>query len=247
MSSFLLILLVAFPADTLGIPNVPDRPEHAVTGSAFLTSHPEWTFAERQDAAVAELIRGNLPDHLRQLVPVALPLDGDRVATIWVTTDYLAIGSEDDFVRMPLSLPSARQVASVFGMLLPSPGIVDAVYRAAEVKLRPQPMIPGPDMRSSAYYLEHNLIIDTQLNGRLPNRLVAGHKKDVVITNELLDRPDRVAIYGWHRADGRPIQPVYLGHVDHYEDYSHGVRLIHPTAMVNGEAVALDRLIENDD
>lgn len=247
MSPFLIILLVVLPADTLGMPNLPDRPDHAVSGSAFLMSHPYWTFAERQEAAVAELIRGNLPDHLRQLVPVPLPLGGDRVATIWVTTDYLAIGSEEDFVRMPLSLPSAREVASAFGMLLPSPEIVDAVYQAAEIKLRPQPMIPGPDMRSSAYYLEHNLIIDTQLNGHVPDRLVAGHKKDLVVTDELIDRPDRVAIYGWHRAVGRPIQPVYLGHVDHYEDYSHGVRLVHPIAMVSGKAVPLDRLNENDD
>ena len=81
----------------------------------------------------------------------------------------------------------------------------------------------------------------------MPDKLVAGHKKDLVVTPELMDRPDRVAIYGWHLADGKPIQPVYLGHVDHYEDYSHGVRLVHPIAMVNGHPVPLDSLYDDDD
>ena len=36
----------------------------------------------------------------------------------------------------------------------------------------------------------------------------------------------RVAIYGWHTLDGKPIQPVYAGHVNWYVDYSHGIRLI---------------------
>ena len=38
---------------------------------------------------------------------------------------------------------------------------------------------------------------------------------------------DRVVIYGWHRLDGKPIQPVYAGHVNWYVDYSHGIRLVH--------------------
>ncbi len=39
-------------------------------------------------------------------------------------------------------------------------------------------------------------------------KLIAGHKKDVVITNRLLTMPKRVAIYGWHRPNGSPIQPL---------------------------------------
>ena len=39
-----------------------------------------------------------------------------------------------------------------------------------------------------------------------------------------LERPNRVAIYGWHYLNGQPIQPTYAGHVDWYIDYSHGIR-----------------------
>ncbi len=32
---------------------------------------------------------------------------------------------------------------------------------------------------------------------------------------------------------GKPIQPVYTGHVDWYVDYSHGVRLINNNILIN--------------
>lgn len=40
--------------------------------------------------------------------------------------------------------------------------------------------------------------------------LLAGHKKDLVLTRRLVGRPDRVAIYDWHRLDGRPIHPLSM-------------------------------------
>lgn len=38
--------------------------------------------------------------------------------------------------------------------------------------------------------------------------LVAGRKKDGVITPRLETAADRVAIYGWHRLEGTAIQPL---------------------------------------
>ena len=43
-----------------------------------------------------------------------------------------------------------------------------------------------------------------------------------------------MAIYGWHYPSGKPIQPLYVGHVDWYVDYSHGIRLISRRMMVDG-------------
>jgi hypothetical protein len=50
----------------------------------------------------------------------------------------------------------------------------------------------------------HHQAIEAQRTGRAG--LITGHKKDVVVTNRLVSRPDCVAIYGWHRRDRRPIQ-----------------------------------------
>ena len=40
-------------------------------------------------------------------------------------------------------------------------------------------------------------------------------------------KPDRVAIYGWHKLDGIPIQPLYTGHIYWWVDYSQGIRLVY--------------------
>jgi hypothetical protein len=55
-----------------------------------------------------------------------------------------------------------------------------------------------------------------------------------VWTARLAERPHKVAIYGWHHPDGRPIQPLYAGHSDRYVDYSHGLRLVATRMIADG-------------
>ena len=47
-------------------------------------------------------------------------------------------------------------------------------------------------------------------------------------------KPDRVAIYGWHKKDGIPIQPLYTGHIYWWVDYSQGIRFVYRKIRVNG-------------
>ena len=65
--------------------------------------------------------------------------------------------------------------------------------------------------------------------------LVSGDKKDVVITNRLAVNLGRIAIYGWHRGPGEPIQPLSTVHGANYADYSHGIRLVSEMALINGK------------
>ncbi len=157
--------------------------------------------------------------------------------------DYLAIGSDADFLRMPLTYPAAVAVASRLGFVLPTRKIVDAVYAAAEVRLEPSPITPGPRMRSTEYYLRHQRRIEEQRGASVPGALTAGHKKDVVITKRLRRNRGRIAIYGWHRGRGRPIQPLSTVHGARYADYSHGVRLVHPTIWIDGEPRPLTEVL----
>jgi hypothetical protein len=48
-------------------------------------------------------------------------------------------------------------------------------------------------------------------------------------------KPGKVAIYGWHKPDGKPIQPLYAGHAAYYVDYSHGIRLVSRTVTLDGK------------
>jgi hypothetical protein len=91
-------------------------------------------------------------------------------------------------------------------------------------------------MTSAAYFWLHNQMIEQQsrAQGVSLGALVSGHKKDLVITNRLAARPGQLAIYGWHRSSGEPIQPLSTVHGAGYADYSHGVRLVSQKAIMDG-------------
>ena len=225
---------------------IPARAAGAATGSEFAARTAELGGRQRQTAAVAELAAGNLPDFLRTLVPVRLQavVDGQPIeATLWVMPDYLAIGSDEDFLRMPLTYPAAVATAARLGFVLPTRKIVDEIHAQATVRLEPRPMTPGPRMRSIGYYLGHQRFIEEQRAGAPLGALTAGHKKDVVITKRLSRDRGRIAIYGWHRPTGKPIQPLSTVHGARYADYSHGVRLVHPSVWLDGEPRLLVELL----
>ena len=229
--------------------DIPGRGRSAPGGSEVIAGLGSAAGADRDARIVQAALSGNVPDFLRTLRPVSFSgrssSGQDMVVTICVTPDYLALGSDRDFVRVPLGLPAALQVADAFDMMLPTPRMVDAIYAQADLRLNPRPMEPGAAMTTTGYFLRHDGLVDEQIvraGGRL-GLLVAGQKKDVVLANRLSANPGRVAIYGWHRASGSPIQPLSTVHGAQYADYSHGVRLVSRTAYVNGRAVDLRDLL----
>jgi hypothetical protein len=230
---------------------MPARSASAETGSEFVRQTAALSEPEREAAIAAQLLAGNLPEFLRHLKPVTLrgQLSGGEVVeiTICVTPDYLALGSDADFLRIPMGLRTALATAAKFGFVLPTPKMVDAIYDQAEVHLRPQPLPPGPEMRSNAYYWEHQRRIREQrIKLRAPlGALSAGQKKDLVVTNRLWRKAGRVAIYGWHRGAGAPIQPLSTVHGARYADYSHGVRLVSAVAYVNGHPRSILDILED--
>lgn len=229
------------------LPNIPTRAQDAISGSAFLSETATASADKRQERAVEELLSGNVSDALRLLHPVPWITSGGDTLTIHVLSDYLAIGGSNDIVYMPLTLPSANTVARAWGLLFPVPTMVDAIYAHADLRLDPQPMTPGSLMSSNGYYREHTALIGDQRAGRAPTGLIAGHKKDIVGTVRLDNQPGRIAIYGWHLGIGDPIQPLSLVHHDRYEDYSHGLRLIHPVAWRGTEPVDLTTVLPDLD
>ena len=218
---------------------IPARSADAPSGSEF-ARRVQALSGESRDARIrSELMAGNLPNFLRQLVPVTLAArDSAHRLTVCVLPDYLAVGTDRDFVFVPMGLDAALTVAARFGFELPTPKIVDAIYDESVVKLRPQSLPAGDQMRSTGYFVHHNLLIGEQraaLDAPL-GELTSGHKKDLVLTRRLWDVPGRVAIYGWHRNLNAPIQPLSTVHGARYADYSHGIRLVSDTVYVDGKA-----------
>lgn len=231
--------------------SIPARAAQDLTGSQFVRYVSGMNPQEREAAVLGEISKGNVPEFLRTLVPVELQgerANGQKVtATIFVMPDYLAIGSNSDFLRIPMNLHTAVTVAERFGFVLPTRKMVDAIYFQSQYHLAPQPLPAGPEMRSTAYYWEHNQMIEDQMHalGAWLGALVSGDKKDVVLSNRLAMYVGRIAIYGWHRAPGQPIQPLSTVHGANYEDYSHGIRLVSQWALVDGKLESLRDLLQN--
>ncbi len=224
---------------------LPPRPAGAPTGSEFLERTAGLDPAAREEAIASEILSGNIPDFLRDGRNVTISgagADGQpHTIDLSVTPDYLAIGTDDDFVRIPMTPETAQRIADATGSSLPTTRIVDEIYAAADGRFTPDPLTPGPGMTTNAYYGDHQAAVEAQREreGFENGELLAGHKKDVVLTNRLETQPDRVAIYGWHQPNGRPIQSLSLVHGAYYADYSHGVRLIDDRVHVDGESRAL--------
>ena len=239
-----------FSPEAPAVNAIPSRTVGAVTGSEFARRTADMSRDDRERAALEELRSGNIPGFLKSLKPVTLHLTSPRAeatATIWVMPDYLAIGSDDDFLRIPLSYDAATTIASEYGFALPTPKMVDAIYAQSALHLEPQPLPAGRMMSSNSYYLNHQTMIQRQLWGQPQDELIAGHKKDLVLTNRLRRNPHRVAIYGWHRRDGKAIQPLSTVHEASYADYSHGIRLVSTTVQINGTPRSICYVLEDPD
>jgi hypothetical protein len=223
---------------------LPPRPVDAPTGSQFLKRIESLDRREREAAILREISRGNVPAALRSLKPITLAATDaagvPHVATCWAMPDYLSVGTDEDFFRLPMNPQTAQQIAELCDASLLTAKLADEIYRQAEVRLEPRPLTA--DREAAATFFQHHRIIEEQRQGKLLGQLVAGIKKDVVLTNRLAEKPNRVAIYGWHRPDVRPIQPLYVGHVDWYVDYSHGIRLVSRQMLVDGLPATLEQV-----
>lgn len=226
---------------------IPPRPADARGGVAFIEAVKNLEREAREAAILRELLRGNIPGHLRRLVPVtvkARAIDGaEHTAVFEVMPDYLAIGSDGDYVRMPMNPHTAQAFCDAFGFVLPTRKMADDIWRQAVSKIVPQPLTE--ERESPFTFLRHHRLIEEQIAGQYTGELRAGHKKDVVITNRLKERPGRLAIYGWHFPSGQPIQPLTIVHADWYVDYSHGIRPVKKTIKVDGVDLPYQQVLQD--
>jgi hypothetical protein len=133
---------------------------------------------------------------------------------------------------MPMTPHTAQAFCDAAGLALPTRKLVDDVWAQAAARFIPQPLTK--DRESPTAFLESQRLIEDQTAGIARGGIWAGLKKDVVLSNRLQERPNRVAIFGWHYPSGRPIQPLTVVHVDWYVDYSHGVRPLRRAVRVDG-------------
>ena len=245
-----------FITDTITMPirrlNIPLREAGAETGSSFMKRIAPLSLEEREEEIFKALSAGNIPEFLRATITLEAvftdSLGKAHTVQYEVMPDYLAIGNESDFCRIPMNPHTAQRLATQFGGSLITSKLSDHIYGKAQVKLLPFPYKPvGNANETVEKFAEHNAQIEKQKAeaGGQDGQLVAGIKKDIILSNRLAEQADRVVIYGWHKSDGTPIQPVYSGHIDWYVDYSHGIRLINKQVLIDGKAFLLSEVLKD--
>ncbi|GAB5534427.1 MAG: hypothetical protein Rubg2KO_06760 [Rubricoccaceae bacterium] len=156
-------LSLGFPADaTAQRLQLPPRPPDALTGSAFSSSVEGLDLEAREPRIVEEILAGNVPESLRQLRTVRIEREHNTLV-FWTLPDYLAIGSDDDLLRIPMTPQSAQRIADALAMSLPTTAMVDAIWAQADHQLVPVPIPPSPEMTRIPVFLRHSQSIDRQL------------------------------------------------------------------------------------
>lgn len=249
----LLLSKVIFSQEKSRSLNVPKRTNNAIGATEFVTKAFGLNSEDREKIIIKEVANGNVPSFSRLLKPFrALDSAGNELI-FFATVDYLAIGSDEDFIYMPMTPLAAQALANQLDCLLPTQKMVDLIYAQAGAKLRPQPIPPSDKMTTVPVFWQHTDSIKLQMAEigfkSLAQKSVAGHKKDIICSNKIFDKngnSGKVVIYGWHRNENEPIQPVYAGHSDSYADYSHGVRFISKVAFLNGVAKNMTTILKDE-
>lgn len=228
---------------------IPNRKSDAITGSQFITNNDGLTGSVRDSNIEKEFLDGNIPTFLRNFKTIEVSDEKNKL-TYLVFSDVLSIGSDHDYIRMPMTPISAQKIADKYDCTLPTTKMVDDIWKQSDIKLDPKPWGPPYDssMMATSRFGIHNATIENQLKGKDKTLLISGHKKDVVLTNKLNlnEFKKNVAIYGWIQSNGKPIQQLNpKSHNEKYYDYSHSIRLIVNDVMLNGQPARMQDIFSD--
>lgn len=224
--------------ETLGINPDAGRYQNGLTG------------VQRELAILEQIEAGNIPDFLRQPKKITMRDGSGNTLELSVMPDYLAIGTNEDWVRIPVTPILAQEIANRYGMSLPTEKVADEIYDRADRKVTATGMVSGArdqrHMTGNGFSFTHNQIINESTRGSSAGDLIAGHKKDIIVSRYAVNNPSKLDYYGFFRASGRAIQNAGGGaHDNTYVDYSHGVRFINDTVYLNGQPASYRAILAN--
>lgn len=236
----------------------PPRPpaDQRTPGSQFLETLRGMTEEQRDDAIFREVSRGNIPDFLRPENFYELAVYGtvngqDVEIRVQVAIDYLAVGTNDDYVRVPVSPLLAQRIADQFGYILPSEKVVRELDSESRATRQDIAFLAAPDaaqlvidpethrqvfekwnhkkygayegrwMRSIEFIQQIDMLADEQILQRHLRGGIRAGQSKDMIYHPEAQRGSTVCIFH-PRAQG----VNYVSHPDTYWDYSHGARYL---------------------
>jgi hypothetical protein len=230
-----LILALAVPvaAEQLA---VPARPADALGGTAFVSVITPLSLADREEAILQQVAIGNLPDFVRNLVPVTVTRTAGgapHTITCHVLPDYLAIGSDSDYFLAPMTPLVAQRIADLVACTLPTRRMVDDIWDEAEVQLDPQPIAWDPSNVTVGLRPARRHGVAAAEPTSPPTRSATssaatrGRRHPPSCSRTLGG-----GICSWHQSSSTPISRC-PGPRRHLRHYSHGIRLVALTASLD--------------
>lgn len=201
-----------------------------------------------REQKITELLEQELiPVFLRSLKPITV-ISGNHTLVYNVMPDYLCLGEDADFFHIPMTPRAAKQWMQKHDFWFPTKIMVNQIHSQSELKVRPftfgslSKEAQKLRMSDTRVYLEHSKKIQSVIGTNF-GKLITGHKKDVVLSNGLINYPQNVAIYGWFETNGQPIQGLnFKSHSVGYVDYSHGLRMVSGVCQLDGVETTLQNI-----
>lgn len=246
--------------ETLDVPYFVGKPAATLEGFGFMESLDDLDLWEMDRRITDAFLGGQVPSAMRQFRKLKYKtsvcdsveiLRRPHVVEMWILTEYLSVGCDEDCVRMPMGPLGAQAIADSLDCCLPTTYLVDRIYDAAEGRIDIFPFRPHGSRNGTAlvYHDSNNAIKALyKAYGFHYGQLISGLKKDIVLTSYVECNPaysKNVAIYGWQHPDGTLQQPLFIRHGNFYADYSHGIRLIWHTIRVDGVDMELREVMKD--
>jgi hypothetical protein len=208
-----------------------------------------------------QVARHNMPDTWDDWVTVTVHGRKGTVVEFEVSPHALRIGTNQDWVEVPLDGPHAAAAAEILGHTLCTAWMVEQVYAqakkhggaihyfaAAEIATSlglqgwNNDVPDGEKMKSPEFFQQRSILLQNWLNDHAiaPGTLVAGYFKTVVPPVDGLTRHGGLEMLGGHTDQGEKIQSLSGGfHGRIFFDYSHNIRLVKNGIRVQGQAMTL--------
>ncbi len=192
---------------------------------------------EPSDTPVPSIAVLSSPDHILEYTMGSL-VSVEHEGEEWLVSPiYIA----------PIGIGQAMTLASTLGFKLPTPALVDSIWRASDLKVPPHLMIrqhDGVHMDTDALHAAESQALTNFVGDRALGKdfyLVGGAFKDVVMID------GKPGLYGWHADEmsaaklggmgvpvhppitpgpGLVVQPPFTGHALGWRDYSQALRLV---------------------
>jgi hypothetical protein len=237
-------------------------PPVGLSGSEWLERYAKLDAGDepaRHRLVLEQVARHNMPDTWDDWVTITAQGRRGTVVEFEVSPHGLRIGTNTDWVEVPLDGPHAAAAAEILGHGLCTAWMAEQIYTQAKkhggavhyfaaAEIANSLRLAGwnndaPDAaktKSPEFFQQRSILLQNWLNDHAiaPGTLVDGYFKTVVPPVDGLTRQGGLEMVGGYTDQGEKIQSLSGGfHGRSFFDYSHNIRLAKDVIRVHGQAM----------